>query len=1044
MNGNNFMNNQLNGINHGIDNQPNNNPNQIPMPNEQNNVNNINNVNDVNNQIPNQNQFTYPQPNEPTPEVKPVEPINYHDNYREDNPEEFKKQKRKFFTKIILIILFIIILIVGLIFLIKFLTKKDEKKPTPAKDESLKSIYIEDLELKPNFSNDVHDYYVLVDKDKINIKCETGKDAKLDGCDKEIDLSNMIYQVHRIYTKDNDEYRVYVKKKQVKGETLINITNVDIEDGVIKVKAVNPSSALTYSFDNGVTWQKSSEYKVPKSGTYYLIAKDASGNESPVREIKVTGVDKTKPNAFMYIKSSTQTEITLAATGKDSESNISQYSFDGKSFSTAKELKITSPGKYVVYAKDDSENISDPYQLEIKQEDFVNSSGYAVTYIENGSVIESSFTSCTMNNNSCVVTTPNITRENSEIIGWSTKKDSKTAEYKAGTQISVTKDMTLYAITKKNINVVFDPNGTNGEMVTKTCSVYNTNTCYVDVPEIKYTAGKIIGWNINKKSTSALVSSNTKIEVNDDITYYALAYTNLDATLNLNGSTNADASIVQCKALVGEKSCTITLPDIKRDGAVVLGWSKNKDSKTAEYKVKSEIVITENTNLYAITKKVVETTFYRNGANISKNKVVCEYYNSEEECEITTPKITRNGATIIGWNTDQNAKTSLIGSNSKIKVKNNASYYAITKMVCNINFNSNGADKISSKFETCSYYNSSTKCDITTPSITRDGWNVLGWGTTSNATKVTLQSENLQYVSKSGTYYAVTYKTVRANFHKYSAESLAGCTNTSDDGCYQTCSIYNTNNSCYVKAPYIRSTGNEVQLFAPVKNTNSLSGYVPGLNISIRSDIDLYAIVKNYYRKSTFPIIKTNVYGSVPIETTSGCNSSVYNKYYSFYDRFYKIAPYVFTAGKVTIASSNNYNDTWPSSAGMTYGSVVGYRNVDVLCTTNFNDYYIKTLVHEMVHAWDSYYKARYGVYLSSQSDVVSLYNKYKNASRQPLRDYSYSKIQEFVADMYSWYYFIYLDKQSMPDVVKNNTYYPSDMKKVMEKYIKIAKNGYK
>ena len=78
--------------------------------------------------------------------------------------------------------------------------------------------------------------------------------------------------------------------------------------------------------------------------------------------------------------------------------------------------------------------------------------------------------------------------------------------------------------------------------------------------------------------------------------------------------------------------------------------------------------------------------------------------------------------------------------------------------------------------------------------------------------------------------------------------------------------------------------------------------------------------------------------------------------------------------------------------------------------------------------------------------DILSLYNKYSNksSSNRPLRDYSYSSKYEFVADMFAWYYFLYIDPAYMPTVVSNKTYYPSDMKSVMEKYIRIAKNGYK
>ena len=104
----------------------------------------------------------------------------------------------------------------------------------------------------------------------------------------------------------------------------------------------------------------------------------------------------------------------------------------------------------------------------------------------------------------------------------------------------------------------------------------------------------------------------------------------------------------------------------------------------------------------------------------------------------------------------------------------------------------------------------------------------------------------------------------------------------------------------------------------------------------------------------------------------------------------------------------------------------------------------VKRQVHDLTHSWDSYFKAAYGTALSDTSDFKNLYNKYANASKRPLRDYAYTNMSEFVADVYAWYYFLYIDTNNPPTVIKNNTYYPSDMKKVMEKYIKIAKNGYK
>ena len=57
------------------------------------------------------------------------------------------------------------------------------------------------------------------------------------------------------------------------------------------------------------------------------------------------------------------------------------------------------------------------------------------------------------------------------------------------------------------------------------------------------------------------------------------------------------------------------------------------------------------------------------------------------------------------------------------------------------------------------------------------------------------------------------------------------------------------------------------------------------------------------------------------------------------------------------------------------------------------------------------------------------IYNKYKNSSYQPLRSYSYTNEKEFVADAYSWYYFLYINPSQQPYMIKQNLYYPNDLK---------------
>ena len=101
----------------------------------------------------------------------------------------------------------------------------------------------------------------------------------------------------------------------------------------------------------------------------------------------------------------------------------------------------------------------------------------------------------------------------------------------------------------------------------------------------------------------------------------------------------------------------------------------------------------------------------------------------------------------------------------------------------------------------------------------------------------------------------------------------------------------------------------------------------------------------------------------------------------------------------------------------MTYGIGLGYRNIDVKCPTSYSSYYLQTIVHELTHGWDSFYKAKKGLAISENIDIKNLYNKYKNASKKPLRSYAYTNEAEFVADAYSWYYFLYIDNSNQPSI---------------------------
>ena len=112
-------------------------------------------------------------------------------------------------------------------------------------------------------------------------------------------------------------------------------------------------------------------------------------------------------------------------------------------------------------------------------------------------------------------------------------------------------------------------------------------------------------------------------------------------------------------------------------------------------------------------------------------------------------------------------------------------------------------------------------------------------------------------------------------------------------------------------------------------------------------------------------------------------------------------------------------------------------KSIEPLITME-NNYYA-TIVHELAHTWDFYYGSVIGNDITEQSDIVNLFNKYRNMHNRPFRDYSYTDIKEFFADMVRYYYLKYID----PINSYKNLDYPLEVKKVLEKYICISSNDY-
>lgn len=90
-------------------------------------------------------------------------------------------------------------------------------------------------------------------------------------------------------------------------------------------------------------------------------------------------------------------------------------------------------------------------EYEVKGSSTSTNKTFKATFDKNGATsIGSSSLSCNTTGSSCTVKAPSIKRDGYTIVGWNTSKNATTAQYKVGSTITLTKNTTFYAITKKN------------------------------------------------------------------------------------------------------------------------------------------------------------------------------------------------------------------------------------------------------------------------------------------------------------------------------------------------------------------------------------------------------------------------------------------------------------------------------------------------------------------------------------------------------------------------------------------------------------------
>ena len=340
----------------------------------------------------------------------------------------------------------------------------------------------------------------------------------------------------------------------------------------------------------------------------------------------------------------------------------------------------------------------------------------------------------------------------------------------------------------------------------------------------------------------------------------------------------------------------------------------------------------------------------------------------------------------------------------------------------------NGATEASGRNISCT--KEKEGCFITLPTATRKDGEVLGFSLNKDDKLPMYSTGEVVSIDHDTTFYVISYETFLLHIADVETDYL--------EENNLTCNAYNHEESCSVKIPLFNKEGYENRGYST--SEMSLTGFIfPNDEYTLSRDVKLYPIYGTISRSRSIKVDKTITLGKTIIEVEKGCREEDVNTLLSYIEEIEDIAPFLLVGGKISFLTDKTFDEIWGTNfVGMNFGPR-SLRSLDVRCSNRAYNNYYATIVHELTHSWDFYYATKLDKNISSESDIINLFNKYLNDFQRPFRSYSYSNIYEFLADAMRYYYFKYY----VPTTGFSNLDYPSDIKKTLEKYVCIASNNY-
>ena len=210
--------------------------------------------------------------------------------------------------------------------------------------------------------------------------------------------------------------------------------------------------------------------------------------------------------------------------------------------------------------------------------------------------------------------------------GWSKTKNKGSVSYKQGQTITISGNMTLYAVQSKlPYSISFNNNsGTSTSKTYADLKMYAAKNQTITLPELPNAKGyQNVGWTTAKGKTTPVYKAGSKVKVTKNMKFYTVRrksnYYNVEFFYG-NGKSNSAYKKLKMRV---EEGTEIKLPLVPaRNGYINKGWSTRKNPVVATSR--KTYTVRRNVKFYSVQVKAVKVTLYKESGDFYRSTTMAK------------------------------------------------------------------------------------------------------------------------------------------------------------------------------------------------------------------------------------------------------------------------------------------------------------------------------------------------------------------------------------------------------------------------------------